>query len=93
MDLAVSQNANAMTWWSRLLHSSFVPPRCLTELAGGRNVELIEGQKLLLSLARKEYENVATGLKERVAGYGTAVALTDLAQRGFDTFVEMQLDS
>ena len=93
VDLAMSQNANAMNLVrSRLTDSNFCPAAVLTELAGEGMSNFIEGQKLLLSLAQKEYEIVATGVKERVAGYGTAVAITDLAQRGFDTFVEMQLD-
>jgi hypothetical protein len=52
----------------------------------------IEGQKLLLGLAQKEYEIVTTGVKERVAGFTPAVAATELAQRGFDAFVDMQQD-
>ena len=50
----------------------------------------IEGQKLLLSLAQKEHEIVTNGVKERVAGNTAAVAMTELVQRGFDTFVDMQ---
>ena len=93
VDLAMSQNANAMNLVrSRLTDSDFCPAAVLTELAGEGMSNFIEGQKLLLSLAQREYEIVTTGVKERVSGYTTAVALTDLAQRGFDTFVEMQLD-
>jgi hypothetical protein len=52
----------------------------------------IEGQKLLLNLAQKEYEIVTKGVKERVGGYTAAVAVTDLMQRSFGTFVNMQQD-
>jgi len=93
VDLAMSQNANAMNLVrSRLTDSDFCPAAVVTELAGEGISNFIEGQKLLLNLAQREYEIVTTGVKERVSGNTTAVALTDLAQRGFDTFVEMQLD-
>ena len=52
----------------------------------------IEGQKLLLNLAKQEYEIVAHGVKERVGGFTPAVAVTDLVQRSLDTFVEMHQD-
>ena len=93
VDLAMSQNANAMNLVrSRLTDSDFCPAAVLTELAGEGMSNFIEGQKLLLNLAQKEYEIVATGVKERVSGNAAAVAITDLAERGFNTFVEMQLD-
>jgi len=50
----------------------------------------IEGQKLLLTLVQKEHEIVTNGVKERVAGNTAAVAMTELMQRGFNTFMEMQ---
>ena len=62
----------------------------LAELAGEGMSNFIEGQKLLLGLAQRENEILTTGVKERVGGNGAAVAMTDLVQRGFDTFVEMQ---
>ncbi len=93
VDLAMSQNANAMNLVrSRLTDSNFCPAAVVTELAGEGISNFIEGQKLLLNLAQREYEIVTTGVKERVSGYTTAVALTDLAERGFNTFVDMQLD-
>ncbi|MGB8887530.1 MAG: hypothetical protein WCC87_12455 [Candidatus Korobacteraceae bacterium] len=93
VDLAMSQNANAMNLVrSRVTDSDFCPAAVLTELAGEGMSNFIEGQKLLLSLAQKEYEIVTTGVKERVSGNAAAVAITDLAERGFNTFVEMQLD-
>ncbi len=93
VDLAMSQNANAMNLVrSRITDSDFCPAAVLTELAGEGMSNFIEGQKLLLNLAQKEYEIVTTGVKERVSGNAAAVAITDLAERGFNTFVEMQLD-
>jgi hypothetical protein len=93
VDLAMSQNANAMNLVrSRLTDSDFCPAAVLTDLAGEGISNFIEGQKLLLNLAQKEYEIITTGVKERVSGNATAVALTDLAERGFNTFVDMQLD-
>src|SRR5580698_3544293 len=93
VDLAMSQNANAMNLVrSRFADPDFCPAAIVTELAAEGMTNFIEGQKLLLSLAQKEYEIVATGVKERVAGYSAAVAVTDLAERSFSTFVDMQQD-
>jgi hypothetical protein len=93
VDLAMSQNANAMNLVrTRLTDANFCPAAVVTELAGEGITNFIEGQKLLLSLAQREYEIVTTGVKERVSNYTAAVAVTDLAQRSFDTFVDMQMD-
>ncbi|MGA2905611.1 MAG: hypothetical protein ABSD98_17435 [Candidatus Korobacteraceae bacterium] len=93
VDLAMSQNANAMNLIrNRLANPDFCPAAVASELAGEAMSNFIEGQKLLLSLAQKEYDIVATGVKERVAGYMPAVAATEFAQRGFDAFIEMQQD-
>lgn len=90
VDLAMTQNANAMNLVrSRLADPEFCPAAVLTELAGEGMTNFIEGQKLLLGLAKKEYELVTTGVKERVGGSVAAVAATELMQRGFDTFIEM----
>jgi len=91
VDLAMTQNANAMRMIrSRFADPAFCPAAIATELAGEVITNFIEGQKLLLGLAQREHEIVTTGVKERVAGNGVAVAMTDMAQRGFDTFVDMQ---
>jgi hypothetical protein len=93
VDLAMSQNANAMNLVrGRLTDSNFCPAAVLTDLAGEGVSNFIEGQKLLLSLAQREYEIVATGVKERVSGNTAAVAITDLAERSFNTFVDLQMD-
>jgi hypothetical protein len=93
VDLAMSQNANAVNMIrGRFADPEFCPAAVVTELAAEGMNNFIEGQKLLLNLAQKEYEIVATGVKERVGDYGIAVAITDVAQRSFDTFVDMQHD-
>jgi len=91
VDLAMSQNANVINMVrSRFADSDFCPAAVASELAGEAMTNFIEGQKLLLELAQREHEIVTEGVKERVAGSTTAVAVTELAQRGFNTFVEMQ---
>ncbi len=93
VDLAMTQNANAMNLVrSRFTDPDFCPASIVAELAGEGMTNFIEGQKLLLSLVQKEHEIVTTGVKERVSASTAAVAMTELMQRGFNTFVEMQED-
>lgn len=93
VDLAMTQNANAMKMIrNRFADPAFCPAAIASELAGEVMSNFIEGQKLLLGLAQREHEIVTTGVRERVSGNSAAVAVTDLVQRGFDTFVEMQQD-
>jgi hypothetical protein len=93
VDLAMTQNANAMKMIrGRFADAAFCPAAIASELAGEVVNNFIEGQKLLLGLAQREHEIVTTGVKERVAGNTTAVAMTDMVQRGFDTFIDMQQD-
>ena len=93
VDLAMSQNTRAMNFLrERLQDPAFRPASILTEVASEGMSNFIEGQKVLLHLAQKEYEIVTTGVKERVGRYTAAVAMTDLMQRSFDTFVNMQQD-
>ena len=75
-----------------LCRPRFCPAAVASEFAGEAMSNFIEGQKLLLGLVQREHEIVTTGVRERVAGNGAAVAVTELVQRGFDTFVEMQQD-
>ncbi|HUI82944.1 MAG TPA: hypothetical protein VL240_01905 [Candidatus Binatia bacterium] len=91
VDLAMSQNANVMNMVrSRFAGPDFCPAAIASELAGEAISNFIEGQKLLLGLARREHEIVTNGVKERVSSSKAAVAMTELAQRGFNTFVDMQ---
>jgi len=91
VDLATSQNANIMNMVrSRFADPDFCPAAIASEFAGEAMANFIEGQKLLLSLAKREHEIVTEGVKERVAGNNMAVAMTEVVQRGFNTFVEME---
>jgi hypothetical protein len=93
VDLAMNQNNNAMNLVrGRMADADFCPASIAGELAGEAMTNFIEGQKLLLSLAQKEHEIVTNGVKERVAGNAAATAVAEVAQRGFNTFVEMQQD-
>ena len=90
VDLAMRQNTGAVNFVrERLGDTAYCPSAVLSEVVGEGVSNFIEGQKLLLNLAKQEYEIVATGVKERVGGFTPAVAVTDLVQRSFDTFVEM----
>ncbi len=90
VDLAMSQNANAMNMMrSRFADPDFCPMAIASEFAAEGMSNFIEGQKLLLNLAQKEYEIIASGVKERMGGNTTALAMTELTERGFDTFVGM----
>ncbi len=93
VDLAMSQNANVVNVVrGRFADPEFCPAAFASEVAGEAMTNFIEGQKLLLNLAQREHEILVEGVKERVSGSTTAVAVTELAQRGFNTFVEMQQD-
>src|SRR5271167_3990838 len=90
VDLATRQNTGAVKFVrERLSDPAYCPAATLTEVVGEGMSNFIEGQKLLLNLAKQEYEIVATGVKERVGGFTPAVAMTDLVHRSFGTFVEM----
>ncbi len=93
VDVAMRQNTGAVDFVrKRLGDSTYCPTEMFSEVVGEGLANIIEGQKLLLHLAKQEYEIVTTGVKERVGGFTPAVAVTDLVQRSFDTFVEMHED-
>jgi len=93
VDLAMTQNTNVMNMVrKRFADPAFCPGAVVSELAGEAMSNFIEGQKLLLNLVQREHEIVTEGVKERVSGSTTAVAVTELAQRGFNAFIDMQLD-
>jgi hypothetical protein len=93
VDLAMRQNTGAVNFVrERLGDSAYCPTAMLSEVVGEGLSNFIEGQKLLLHLAKQQYEIVTTGVKERVDGFTPAVAVTDLVQRSFDTFIEMHED-
>ena len=90
VDLATTRNTGAVNFVrERLSDPASCPAATLTEVVGEGMSNLIEGQKLLLNLAQQEYEILANGVKGRVAGFTPAVAMTDLMQRSFVTFVGM----
>ena len=90
VDLATRQNTGAVNFVrERLGDTTYCPTAVVSEVVGEGLTNFIEGQKLLLHLAKQQYEIVTTGVKERVAGFTPAVAVTDLVQRSFDTFVDM----
>ena len=93
VDLATRQNTGAVNFVrERLADTKTCPTALVTEVVGEGVSNFIEGQKLLLKLAKQEYDIVTGGVKERVEGFTPAVAMTDLVQRSFDTFVEMHED-
>jgi hypothetical protein len=90
VDLATRQNTGAVKLVrERLSAPAYCPAATLAEVVGEGMSNFIEGQKLLFSLAKQEFEIVATGVKERVGGFTPAVAMTDLVHRSFGTFIEM----
>jgi hypothetical protein len=90
VDLAMRQNTGAVNFMrERLDESAYRPTAMLPEVVGEGLSNFVEGQKLILHLAKQQYEIVTSGVKERVGGFVPAVAVTDLVQRSFDTFVEM----
>jgi hypothetical protein len=64
--------------------------KILTEVAVEGTANYIEGQRVLLDLAQQENQIVMEGIKERLGGYDSAVAMTNVIRRSIDTFVEMQ---
>jgi hypothetical protein len=90
MDLAMRQNNGAVKFVrERLGDTAYCPTAVVSEVVGEGLSNFIEGEKLLLHLAKQQYEIVTTGVKERVGGFTPAVAVTDMVQRSLDTFVEM----
>ncbi len=93
VDLAMRKNASAIDLLrGRLADSEFCPVGIVKELAGEGVSNLIEGQKLLLSLVQKESEILTTGVKEQFGGIAAAAAIAEILQRSVDGYVEMQHD-
>lgn len=90
VDLAVRQNAAAMQIVrERLADPAFCPMAIASEFVGEGMTNFIEGQKLLLDLAHRENELIMNAVKDRVGISTTAVAMTDMARRSLNTFIEM----
>src|SRR5271157_700048 len=93
VDVATRQNTGAMNYVrDRMADPTYCPAATLTEVVGEGVNNFIEGQKLLLNLAKQECDIVTTGVKERVGAFTPAVAVTDMVQRSLDTFVDMHQD-
>ncbi len=93
VDLAMRQNGTVIdVVREKLTAPDFRPVAVIKEFAGEGLANFIEGQKLILGLAQKESEILATGLKERVGGFVITDALVETISRSIDTFVEMQLE-
>jgi hypothetical protein len=93
VDLAMRKNASAIDLLrGRISDSEFCPVAIVKELVGEGVSNLIEGQKLLLSLVQQESEILSTGVKEQMGGFAVAAALADVMQRSVDGYVEMQQD-
>ncbi|HXJ90312.1 MAG TPA: hypothetical protein VMS18_26105 [Candidatus Binatia bacterium] len=71
-------------------HDEHSPLAILTELAVEGTSSLVEAQRALLNLAHEENEIIFNGVKERIAGFMPAVAMTDLVRRSLDTLIGMQ---
>jgi hypothetical protein len=93
VDLAMRQNGTFIdVMREKLTAPDFRPVAMVKEFAGEGLANFIEGQKLILGLAQRESEILATGVKQRVGGFALTDALVDTIRRTIDTFVEMQLD-
>ncbi|MGA3125661.1 MAG: hypothetical protein ABSD13_03020 [Candidatus Korobacteraceae bacterium] len=93
VDLAMRENTSAIKSIRQGLSASEgkdSPMKILTEIAVEGSANYVEAQRILLDLAQQENDIVMNGVKERVGGYGTAVALTNVIRRSIDAFVEMQ---
>jgi hypothetical protein len=93
VDLAMRQNTNAMKTFREGLTETDAKDsalKILTEIAVEGSANYIEAQRLLLDMAQQENEIIMNGVKERVGEYETAVAMTNVARRSIETFIEMQ---
>lgn len=77
---------------ARDIKHTHTPVAILSELAVEGISSLVEAERTLLSLAQRENEIVLNGVKEQVAVFHPAVAITDLVRRSLDTLIGMQQD-
>jgi len=93
VDLTMRQNGTVIdVMRDKLKAPDFQPVAIAKEFAGEGLANFIEGQKLLLGMAQRESEILATGMKERVGGFAVTDALMNTMHRSIDTYVEMQLE-
>ncbi len=90
VDLAVRQNAAAMQIVrERLSEPGFNPMAMISGFLGEGLTNFIDAQKLLLDMVHRENELIMSAVKDRVGVSSTAVAMTDMARRSLNTFLEM----
>src|SRR5215813_4963385 len=65
------------------------PATLLTELASEGMSNFVEAQHILLDLAREQNGIANDGIRERVGGSATVLAMTDLMRRSVDSMFEM----
>ncbi len=91
LDLVMRQNASVMhALRQHLSDPHHSPSAILNEMAGEGMSNFIEGQAILLELAQQQNGILMGGVKERVASWPAAQAMTDLLRRALDTFIDMQ---
>src|ERR1019366_6858471 len=71
-------------------HDENSPLAILTELAVEGTSSLVEAQRAFLNLVQQENDIIFNGVKERIAGFLPAVAITNFAQGSLDSFIGMQ---
>jgi hypothetical protein len=82
VDLAMRQNGTVIdVMREKLTAPDFRPVAVVKEFAGEGLSNFIEGQKLILGLAQKESEILATGMKQRVGGFVVTDALVETIRR------------
>ncbi len=93
VDLAMRQNGTVIdVLREKLTAPDFRPVAVAKEFAGEGLANFIEGQKLLLGLAQRESEILATGVKQTVGSFAVTDALVNTIHRSVETFVEMQME-
>jgi hypothetical protein len=93
VDLVMRKNASAVdVIRGRLAEPDFRPVAIFKEFAVEGLSNFIDGQRLLLDLARQENEILATAFRERAGGFAVTNALVDGLRRSVDNFVDMQED-
>jgi len=86
VDLAMRQNGSTIdVMREKLTAPDFQPVAVAKEFAGEGLANFIEGQKLLLGLAQREGEILATGVKERIGGYAVTDALISTIHRSMNS--------
>ena len=70
-------------------YQEYSPVTILTELAVEGTSSFIEAQRIFLNLIQQENNLLLNGVKERIGNSAPAAAVTDLARRSVDTWVDL----